>query len=108
MGPVSTGLGEVFHYSVEFEHPDGKGAPVKDGEPGWQSDGSFLTDDGEKLQDHVSKLAYLRTVQDWVVRPQLRTTTGVADGPAGRLCEAEAGGSRMQPNWRLSVSPMPM
>ena len=79
MGPVSTGLGEVFHYSVEFEHPDGKGAPVKDGEPGWQSDGSFLTDDGEKLQDRVSKLAYLRTVQDWVVRPQLRTTTGVAD-----------------------------
>jgi cobalt-zinc-cadmium resistance protein CzcA len=50
MGPVSTGLGEVFHYSVEFEHPDGKGAPVKDGEPGWQSDGSFLTDDGEKLR----------------------------------------------------------
>lgn len=79
MGPVSTGLGEVFHYSVEFEHPEGKGAPVKDGEAGWQSDGSFLTDDGEKLQDRVSKLAYLRTVQDWVVRPQLRTTTGVAD-----------------------------
>ncbi|MDN5504536.1 MAG: CusA/CzcA family heavy metal efflux RND transporter [Comamonas sp.] len=79
MAPLSTGLGQHIHYSVEFEHPDGKGAPVKDGEPGWQSDGSFLTDDGEKLQDRVSKLAYLRTVQDWVVRPQLRTTTGVAD-----------------------------
>jgi cobalt-zinc-cadmium resistance protein CzcA len=26
MGPVSTGLGEVFHYSVEYAHPDGKGA----------------------------------------------------------------------------------
>ena len=34
MGPVSTGLGEVFHYSVEFEHPEGKGATAKDGEPG--------------------------------------------------------------------------
>ncbi|MEK7417685.1 CusA/CzcA family heavy metal efflux RND transporter [Delftia lacustris] len=79
MGPVSTGLGEVFHYSVEFEHPEGKGATAKDGEPGWQSDGSFLTDEGEKLKDRVSKLAYLRTVQDWIVRPQLRTTTGVAD-----------------------------
>lgn len=79
MGPVSTGLGEVFHYSVEFEHPEGKGASIKDGEPGWQSDGSFLTDEGEKLKDRVSKLAYLRTVQDWIVRPQLRTTTGVAD-----------------------------
>ncbi len=79
MGPVSTGLGEVFHYSVEYAHPDGKGAIVKDGQPGWQSDGSFLTDRGERLADRVSKLAYLRTVQDWIVRPQLRTTPGVAD-----------------------------
>lgn len=79
MGPVSTGLGEVFHYSVEFTHPEGKGAPRKDGQPGWQTDGSFLTETGERLTDKVSKLAYLRTVQDWVVRPQLRTTPGVAD-----------------------------
>ncbi|MEN7527467.1 CusA/CzcA family heavy metal efflux RND transporter [Cupriavidus sp. DL-D2] len=79
MGPVSTGLGEVFHYSVEYQFPDGKGATVKDGEPGWQSDGSFLTDRGERLSDRVSKLAYLRTVQDWIIRPQLRTTPGVAD-----------------------------
>lgn len=79
MGPVSTGLGEVFHYSVEYAHPDGKGAAVKDGQPGWQSDGSFLTDRGERLADQVAKLAYLRTVQDWIIRPQLRTTPGVAD-----------------------------
>ena len=79
MGPVSTGLGEVFHYSVEYAHPDGKGATIKDGLPGWRSDGSFLTDRGERLTDQVSKLAYLRTVQDWIVRPQLRTTPGVAD-----------------------------
>ncbi|QYG02790.1 CusA/CzcA family heavy metal efflux RND transporter [Massilia sp. NP310] len=79
MGPVSTGLGEVFHYSVEYAHPNGKGAPVQDGKPGWQKDGSFLTEQGERLVDNVSKLAYLRTVQDWIVRPQLRTTPGVAD-----------------------------
>ncbi len=79
MGPVSTGLGEVFHYSVEFAHPDGKGAPRKDGKPGWQSDGSFLTERGEHLADHVARMAYLRTVQDWIIRPQLRTTPGVAD-----------------------------
>src|SRR6266702_3421941 len=24
MGPVSTGLGEVFHYDVEFQHPGGQ------------------------------------------------------------------------------------
>ncbi|ABF13004.1 heavy metal efflux system protein [Cupriavidus metallidurans] len=79
MGPVSTGLGEVFHYSVEYQYPDGKGAPLKDGAPGWQRDGSFLTERGERLDDRVSKLAYLRTVQDWIIRPQLRTTAGVAD-----------------------------
>src|SRR5450830_1072689 len=79
MGPVSTGLGEVFHYSVEYTHPEGKGAPRKDGQPGWQADGSFLTEQGEHLRDNVARQAYLRTVQDWIVRPQLRTTPGVAD-----------------------------
>ncbi|OYX36744.1 MAG: CusA/CzcA family heavy metal efflux RND transporter [Caulobacterales bacterium 32-69-10] len=79
MGPVSTGLGEVFHYSVEFANPDGKGATVRNGQPGWQSDGSFLTDEKEHLTDEISRLSYLRTVQDWMVRPQLRTVPGVAD-----------------------------
>jgi cobalt-zinc-cadmium resistance protein CzcA len=79
MGPVSTGLGEVFHYSVEFDHPGGRGATIHNGQPGWQSDGSFLTDDGERLSDNTAQVAYLRTVQDWIVRPQLRTVAGVAD-----------------------------
>lgn len=79
MGPVSTGLGEIYHYSVEFKNPGGKGAPVKNGQPGWQSDGSFLTDDGERLDNNTAQVAYLRTVQDWIVRPQLRTVSGVAD-----------------------------
>jgi len=79
MGPVSTGLGEIFMYSVEFTYPGGKGAPAQEGQPGWQKDGSFLTDDGERLSDEVSQLAYLRTVQDWIIRPQLRTVPGVAD-----------------------------
>lgn len=79
MGPVSTGLGEVFHYSVEYTNPHGKGAARHDGKTGWQTDGSFLTDQKELLADDVSQLAYLRTVQDWIVRPQLRTIPGVAD-----------------------------
>ncbi|MBN9554891.1 MAG: efflux RND transporter permease subunit, partial [Alphaproteobacteria bacterium] len=79
MGPVSTGLGEVFHYSVEFANPEGKGAKIADGSPGWQSDHSFLIDDGQRLPDHLSQMAYLRTVQDWIVRPQLRTVAGIAD-----------------------------
>jgi len=79
MGPVSTGLGEIFMYTVEFAHAEGKDAPVREGQIGWQSDGSFLTDTGERLTDEQSRLAYLREVQDWIIRPQLRTVTGVAD-----------------------------
>src|SRR3546814_19976355 len=43
-----------------------------------QSDGSYLTPEGEKLTKVVAKAAYLRTVQDWIIRPQMRTVQGVA------------------------------
>ena len=62
LGPVSTGLGEIFMYSVEYaeapppnaapragEGNGGGGAFARDSEPGWQSDGSYLTDEGERL-----------------------------------------------------------
>ena len=48
------------------------------GRPGFQPDGSFLTPEGERLTTDVQKAAYLRTLQDWVVRPQLRSVEGVA------------------------------
>ena len=49
MGPISTGLGEIFMYTVSS------------------------TDEGK--HDAMS----LRTVQDWIVRPQLRQTPGVVE-----------------------------
>src|SRR5258707_828560 len=79
LGPVSTGLGEVFMYSVEYASAGENGASVGDGKSGWQSDGSYLTDDGERLSDEVARLAFLRTVQDWILKPQLKTVPGVAD-----------------------------
>ncbi len=78
IGPVTTGLGEVVMYTVGYANPGGKGAKAVDGQPGWQSDGSYLTPEGEKLTDEVAKAGYLRTVQDWIIRPQLRTVSGVA------------------------------
>src|SRR5204862_432619 len=63
LAPLSTGLGEIFFYSVAFRHPDGKGVKVVDGKPGWQSDGSYLTPEGERLTTELAKAAYLRTVQ---------------------------------------------
>ncbi|GMR04424.1 MAG: CusA/CzcA family heavy metal efflux RND transporter [Thermodesulfobacteriota bacterium] len=52
MGPISTGLGEVYQYTLE--KPDG--SPPNDRE-----------------------LVELRTMQDWVVRPLLKTVPGVTD-----------------------------
>lgn len=81
MGPVSTGLGEIYWWSVEYESP-GASVPVDDGQPGWQTDGSYLTPEGERLTDDFRRAAYLRTVQDWIVRPQMRTVAGVAGADA--------------------------
>ena len=46
MGPISTGLGEIYQYTLESENDD---------------------------------LTELRTVQDWIIRPQLRSVPGVTD-----------------------------
>ena len=48
----------------------GEGVPVRDGKPGWQSDGSYLTPEGERLTDEFQRTVYLRTVQDWIIRPR--------------------------------------
>ncbi len=55
MGPISTGLGEIFMYTVEAEED----ARKADGTPYTATD--------------------LRTLQDWVIRPQLRSTPGVTE-----------------------------
>ena len=79
MGAISTGLGEIYMWSVEFAPQGDPTRPTpRDGQPGWQSDGSYLTPEGESLRDDHRRAAYLRTLQDWVVRPQLRTVRGVA------------------------------
>ena len=63
MGPISTGLGEIYMWTVNFK-PDAK----KD----------YVTPEGEKLTTEVARAAYLRTVQDWIIRPQIRSVRGVA------------------------------
>ena len=86
LGPVSTGLGEVTMWTVRFaDRKPGEaaanGAPgdaTKGGTPGWQADGAYLTPEGERLADDAARATYLRTIQDWVIRPQLRTVSGLA------------------------------
>lgn len=55
LGPIATGLGEIFMYGVEPK----PGARKPDGSEWTPSD--------------------LRTLSDWVVRPQMRTIPGVAE-----------------------------
>ena len=55
MGPIATGLGEIFLWTVEAE----SGALNAEGQPYTGME--------------------LRTIQDWIVRPQLKTVPGVAD-----------------------------
>ncbi|MBN6712757.1 CusA/CzcA family heavy metal efflux RND transporter [Pseudomonas capsici] len=55
MGPVSTGLGEIFLWTVEAR----EGALKEDGTPYTPTD--------------------LRVIQDWIIKPQLRNVPGVAE-----------------------------
>jgi heavy metal efflux system protein len=84
MGPVSTGLGEVFHYVLTYQ--GGKGdCPHLCEAPGtdrrlvrpFRQKGTvpFSAADEERTK----KLTELRTVHDWVVKPQLRAIPGVAE-----------------------------
>lgn len=54
LGPVSTALGEVYQYTLERD------------------------DDGNRVLSR-EELTHRRTVQDWVVRPLLRSIPGVAE-----------------------------
>ncbi len=84
MGPISTGLGEIYMWSIHYAKP-GERRTVKAGTPGWQPDGSYLTPEGQRLATDLEQTAYLRTVQDWIIRPQVKTVPGVAgvDGIGG-------------------------
>jgi cobalt-zinc-cadmium resistance protein CzcA len=49
-----------------------------DGEPGWQKDGTYRTPEGERIVTEMERSAYLRTIQDWIIRPQIKSVPGVA------------------------------
>jgi cobalt-zinc-cadmium resistance protein CzcA len=77
MGAISTGLGEVYMWTVEYA-PRPQSAPHASNTPGWQADGAYLTPEGTRLTTPLERAAYLRTVQDWIIRPQLKGLKGVA------------------------------
>jgi cobalt-zinc-cadmium resistance protein CzcA len=76
MGPIATGLGDIFMWTVEYRELDQ--VHHLGGEPGLQRDGSYITPEGDHLVSEADKATYLRTVQDWIVTPQLKSTAGLA------------------------------
>lgn len=53
LGPISTGLGEIFFYSLSYEN---------------SKEGSAL-----------SRLMELRSIQEWIIKPRILTVPGVAE-----------------------------
>lgn len=76
MGAISTGLGEIYMWTLQYSKAVKE--QVEEGKPGFQNDGSYLTAEGQLLKTDVEKLGYLRTVQDWIIKPQLKTVPGIA------------------------------
>ncbi len=76
MGPIATGLGDILMWTVEMRELDQ--VNHRNGEPGLQRDGSYITPEGDHLVDAADKATYLRTVQDWIVTPLLKGTPGLA------------------------------
>ena len=79
MGAISTGLGEIYMWTVHYaDRKTDDAAKVHDGDDGWQSNGTYLTPEGQILTGEMELASYLRTVQDWIIRPQLKGVKGVA------------------------------
>jgi cobalt-zinc-cadmium resistance protein CzcA len=77
LAPITTGLGEVLMWTVDYL-PFNSRNLARPGQPGWQPGGVYLTPEGERLTTPEARATYLRTVQDWIVAPQMRTTPGLA------------------------------
>jgi cobalt-zinc-cadmium resistance protein CzcA len=77
LSAITTGLGEVLMWTVDYV-PFSPKTTVANGKPGWQADGSYLTPEGERLTTPQQRATYLRTVQDWIIAPQMRTAPGLA------------------------------
>ncbi|WP_406853289.1 CusA/CzcA family heavy metal efflux RND transporter [Brevundimonas sp. BH3] len=76
LSPITTGLGEVLMWTVDFKPFNAKTAQT--GRAGWQPDGSYLTPEGERLDTPQARATYLRTVQDWIIAPRMRNARGLA------------------------------
>ena len=71
MGPISTGLGEIYQYSLESGYYCPQHTSV------WSPTEGKCESDGKALVKSEYDLTGLRTLQNWLVTPQLRRLEGV-------------------------------
>lgn len=55
LGPISTGLGEIFQYTLDFKKP------------------------AKNPEDRLKQLMEIKALQDWFIKPRLLTVEGVAE-----------------------------
>jgi cobalt-zinc-cadmium resistance protein CzcA len=71
LGPISTGLGEIYQYSVESGHYCPSHPEV------WSREAGACPQGGEPLVAAGVDLMGLRTIQEWLIGPQLRRLPGL-------------------------------
>ncbi|MHC4573407.1 MAG: efflux RND transporter permease subunit [Planctomycetota bacterium] len=71
LGPISTGLGEIYQYVLEV------GYYCADHKQTWSRTEGKCPKCGKSLVRGEHRLMDLRTIQDWIVSPQLRRLPGV-------------------------------
>lgn len=55
LGPISTGLGEIYQYTLDVENPS------------------------KKSDERLKQLMEIKAIQDWYVKPRLMTVEGIAE-----------------------------
>ena len=73
LAPISTGLGEIYQFTVDREQP-----PVKPGSTIPRENEPDPTFTGTQTPT-MGELMDLRTILDWFIKPQLRTVPGVIE-----------------------------
>jgi len=71
LGPISTGLGEIYQYSVESGYYCADHAGV------WSQGPGACPQCSEPLIRSDADLMELRTIQEWLIAPQLRRLPGI-------------------------------
>ena len=71
LGPISTGLGEIYQYTVESGYYCPSHRDV------WSEGPGMCSQCGRPLNDGGVDLMGLRTIQEWLIGPQLRRLPGI-------------------------------